>query len=249
MGHATFKVGDIAALIGDNAGHEPSKGHRAGYNGIWDFQHKNSTRSLFVPTYAGLNLEHIFNGETEFEGGDIFFEPRRAPMTFKKLNDQQVPVVVVTNQSVVGRGLCSEEELDDIHLALRDLLGKNEAHITRFYFCPHHPSAAMGAYRLDCKCRKPKPGMLRQAARELGIDLVGSVMVGDNFTDIQAGLSVGCRTVLISDSDSAEDGRQVVETSSRPDHTAAGLDSAIDWILEALTTGPAQLNPLSQGRT
>ena len=89
MGHAIFKVCDITALIGDNAGHEPSKGHRAGYNGIWDFQHKTSTRSIFVPTYAGLNLEHIFNGETEFDGGDVFFEPRRAPMTFKKINDQQ----------------------------------------------------------------------------------------------------------------------------------------------------------------
>ena len=79
MGHATFKVGDLTAIIGDNA---KSGGHAAGYNGIWDLRHKKSTRSIFVPRYAGLNLEHIFNGETEFTNNDVFFEPRRAPMTF-----------------------------------------------------------------------------------------------------------------------------------------------------------------------
>jgi len=166
----------------------------------------------------------------------------------KKLNDRQVPVVVVTNQSVVGRGLCSEEELEDIHLALRDLLSIDEAHITRFYFCPHHPSAAVGVYRIDCECRKPKPGMLWQAAQELGINLAGSVMVGDNYTDIQAGSSVGCRTVLISDTHDSEDRQHTAGTSNRPDHIAAGLDSAVDWILDALGAGPGLLNGLPQGR-
>ncbi|MBR89861.1 MAG: hypothetical protein CMO66_01115 [Verrucomicrobiales bacterium] len=89
MAHATFKIGDLTALIGDNSAHEPSGGHRAGYNGVWDFRHRQSSRSIFVPRYAGLNLEHIFNGETEFQDRDTFFEPRRAPMTFRKLNDQQ----------------------------------------------------------------------------------------------------------------------------------------------------------------
>tara|TARA_B100000029_G_scaffold273133_1_gene267913 strand:+ start:1000 stop:1881 length:882 start_codon:yes stop_codon:yes gene_type:complete len=89
MGHATFRAGEITAIIGDNAADEATGSHRAGYNGVWDFRHKSSTRSIFVPRYAGLNLEHIFNGETEFGGNDIFFEPRRAPMTFKKLNDSQ----------------------------------------------------------------------------------------------------------------------------------------------------------------
>lgn len=86
MAHATLKVGEIAAVIGDNGAGE---GHRAGYNGVWDFRHKTSTRSIFVPRYAGLNLEHIFNGETEFTNNDVFFEPRRVPMTFKKLNGHQ----------------------------------------------------------------------------------------------------------------------------------------------------------------
>jgi len=166
----------------------------------------------------------------------------------KKLNDQHVPVVVVTNQSVVGRGLCSEEELEDIHLALMDLLSKDDAQITRFYFCPHHPTAAVGRYQVDCQCRKPKPGMLRQAAQELGIDLRGSVMVGDKSSDIQAGLSAGCWTVLTSDTHDQQGGQHPVETTARPDHIAAGLDSAVDWILETLATSPEQHNPLPQGR-
>ena len=83
MAHDTFSVGDLTAVIGDNSAHE---GHRAGYNGLWSLRHKQSTRSVFVPGIAGLNLEHVFNGETEFGGRDVFFEPRRAAMTFRKVN-------------------------------------------------------------------------------------------------------------------------------------------------------------------
>ena len=83
MAHDQFSVGDLTAVIGDNAAHQ---GHRAGYNGLWSLRHKQSTRSVFVPGIAGLNLEHVFNGETEFGGRDVFFEPRRAPMTFRKVN-------------------------------------------------------------------------------------------------------------------------------------------------------------------
>lgn len=165
----------------------------------------------------------------------------RVPQAIKKLNDSQIPVVVVTNQSVVGRGLCSEEKLRNIHLELEDLLSKDDADITKFYFCPHHPSAAVGPYRIDCECRKPKAGMLRQAAQELGIDLAGSVMVGDNLSDIQAGLSAGCRTVLISPAIGAENRKYSSMPNYRPDHIAAELDSAIDWILDTLRVGSEQL--------
>ena len=82
MGHATFTCGDLEAVIGDNAAHGD---HRAGYNGVWSLKHRKGTRNVFMPAVAGLNLEHVFNGETEFRNTDIFFEPRRAPMTFKQL--------------------------------------------------------------------------------------------------------------------------------------------------------------------
>lgn len=148
----------------------------------------------------------------------------------KKFNNHQIPVVVITNQSVIGRGLCSEADVEDIHLGLQEILARDRAHITQFYYCPHHPNLALGKYKIDCECRKPNPGMLRQAAIDLGINLAGSVMVGDNFTDIQSGLSVGCRTVLISNGVDTEDGPYTLEDRPTPDHIAVGLGSAADWI-------------------
>ncbi len=85
MGHGTFQAGELTAVIGDNSEHE---NHRAGYNGVWSLQHQSGTRSLFVPGIAGLNFEHIVSGEGE-ENRDIFFEPRKAPMTYRKISDTE----------------------------------------------------------------------------------------------------------------------------------------------------------------
>ncbi len=85
MGHATFKAGDLTAVVGDNAAHEK---HRSGYNGIWELRHEKSTRSVFVPGIAGLNLEHIFNGE-DLSDREVFFEPRFAPMSFRKTSESE----------------------------------------------------------------------------------------------------------------------------------------------------------------
>ena len=86
MPHSTFKVGDLTAVIGDNAAHDA---HRAGYNGVWSLVHNtHGARSVFVPGIAGLNYEHIVNGE-EPPDAKVFFEPRTAPMTFKQLSDAE----------------------------------------------------------------------------------------------------------------------------------------------------------------
>lgn len=88
MTHDSFSAGDITAVIGDNSAHEK---HRAGYNGIWSLTHKSEPVNLFVPEVAGFNLEHIFDGATldAGEAKTIFFEPRSAPMKFKKLSDRE----------------------------------------------------------------------------------------------------------------------------------------------------------------
>ena len=89
MAHDTFQVGDLTAVIGDNQAHGK---HAAGYNGIHQLTHKSEPATLFVPTVAGLNLEHIFDGDQELRGRKDpkhFFEPRHAPMTFKKLSDSE----------------------------------------------------------------------------------------------------------------------------------------------------------------
>jgi hypothetical protein len=85
MTHDTFQIGDLTAVIGDNSADE-KLGQRAGYNGLWSLRHKDSDRSFFVPSIAGLNFEHIISGEGE-QDKDIFFEPRRSPMSFRRLSD------------------------------------------------------------------------------------------------------------------------------------------------------------------
>jgi hypothetical protein len=86
MAHDTFKIGDLEAVVGDN---EAYGDHRAGYNGVQRLLHRTSSRTLFVPAYAGLNLEHIFDGSTEFQDRQIFFEPRKSPMKFTRLGDDE----------------------------------------------------------------------------------------------------------------------------------------------------------------
>ncbi len=106
-------------------------------------------------------------------------------------------VVIVTNQSGVGRGLFTETDVDSVHDHLLELLRGYGAKIDAFQYCPHHPEAELPAFRIECECRKPRPGMLLRAAAELGIDLAESWMIGDRVSDLEAGAAVGCRTALV----------------------------------------------------
>jgi D-glycero-D-manno-heptose 1,7-bisphosphate phosphatase len=113
------------------------------------------------------------------------------------LNRAGWPVVVVTNQSGVARGLFTIDGVHAVHQHLSDQLVGYGARIEAYYFCPHHTSGELPAYRMDCACRKPKPGMLLQAAAELGLDLANSWMIGDRESDLVAGAAAGTRTVLV----------------------------------------------------
>jgi D-glycero-D-manno-heptose 1,7-bisphosphate phosphatase len=113
------------------------------------------------------------------------------------LNRAGWPVAIVTNQAGVARGFFSIETLKKIHEHLAELLRGYGAKVDGVYFCPHHTAGELAEYRRDCDCRKPKPGMLLQAAGELGIDLTRSWMIGDRISDLEAGSAVGCRTVLV----------------------------------------------------
>lgn len=107
-------------------------------------------------------------------------------------------LVVVTNQAVVARGLISEEGLAGLHSALQNLLESQGApRLDAIYACPHHPNADLSEYRLACQCRKPRPGLLLQAASDCRVDLLQSFMIGDRLTDVLAGQRAGCRTVLV----------------------------------------------------
>ena len=154
------------------------------------------------------------------------------PGAVRRLNQRGIPVVVGTNQSVIGRGLCSEEDVEQIHLALQELLSDGQANIDSFYYCPHHPTEGLGRYLLDCECRKPQPGMLVRAAADLGLDLSSSVIVGDSLSDMEAGWAAGCRTVLVATGHGVETKRRMESHLRQPDYIATGLDAAIDWILD-----------------
>ena len=106
-------------------------------------------------------------------------------------------LVVVTNQAGVARGYFPETQVDVIHRHLEDELARHGISITAWKYCPHHPTEGEGAYRLDCSCRKPAPGMLLEAARELNLDLPRSFMIGDKRSDLEAGSRAGCRSVLV----------------------------------------------------
>lgn len=120
----------------------------------------------------------------------------------RKINESGYLAVVVTNQPVIARGEVSFEELEEIHNKMETLLGKEGAYLDAIYYCPHHPHKGyvgeVPELKVDCECRKPKPGMLLKAAEDFNIDLKNSWMVGDGENDIKAGKAAGCRTVLLN---------------------------------------------------
>jgi histidinol-phosphate phosphatase family protein len=118
-----------------------------------------------------------------------------------RLNRCGIRCVVVTNQPVIARGLCTEETLAVIHERLRELIRRGGGELAAIYHCPHHPETHHGegvpSLRRACRCRKPAPGMLFRARRELGLDLARCAMVGNHAIDIRAGHAAGVRTVLV----------------------------------------------------
>ena len=113
------------------------------------------------------------------------------------LNQAGLPVVIVTNQAGVARGIFPESFVGEAHAHLRERLAAGGATLDGFYYCPHHPDGTVEGFRRACDCRKPGDAMLRRAAAELDIDLARSTVVGDRWHDIEAGRRAGTRTVLV----------------------------------------------------
>lgn len=115
----------------------------------------------------------------------------------KLINQSGYLAIVVTNQPVIARGEVSWEELNGIHKKMATLLGKEGAYVDGIYICPHHPDKGFEGerpeYKIDCDCRKPKPGLLLQAAKDFNIDLSESYMIGDSHRDVEAGENAGVK--------------------------------------------------------
>lgn len=120
----------------------------------------------------------------------------------KQLNNQGYLVIVITNQPVIARGEVTVDGLEEIHNKMETMLGKDGAYVDAIYYCPHHPhkgfSGEVPELKMECECRKPKPGLLLKAAQDYNIDLEKSWMIGDSENDILAGKNAGCKTALIS---------------------------------------------------
>jgi len=115
----------------------------------------------------------------------------------KVFNQLGLKVVVVSNQPSIAKEKMTEEAFRKVRSKMKRELEKRGAHIDAEYYCFHHPLARDARYRANCDCRKPKPGLLLRAAKDLGLDLSRCYMIGDSLTDVKAGRAVGCRSILI----------------------------------------------------
>jgi D-glycero-D-manno-heptose 1,7-bisphosphate phosphatase len=120
-----------------------------------------------------------------------------APEAVRMLKSTGLPVIIVTNQSGVGRGYFTEEIVGQVHKLVQQTLQAAGTSIDAFYHCPHHPGAVVAAYRQEWRCRKPGTGLPEEAAERFGIDLAASYVVGDTYRDMQMGFNIGARTILL----------------------------------------------------
>lgn len=152
--------------------------------------------------------------------------------SIKKLNAAGLLVVIITNQSGVARGYMTEDLVRRAHDLLLGWARESGARIDGIYYCPHHPEGSQAPYAIHCQCRKPAPGMLRQAAEELGIDLAASFVVGDKISDIALGPAVGARAALVRTGYGVAQLEKIEsESLPMPDHVADGIGGAVEWIL------------------
>ncbi len=186
----------------------------------------NSVEAVF------LDRDGVINEEVNcLHKVDDFKLIPNVPSAINALNTINIPVIVITNQPVVARNLCSEDYLHKIHTHMISELERNGAYIDDIFYCPHHPEKhhADGnpIYRIDCECRKPKIGMLLEAQKRYGLDLSKCFMIGDTTTDIMTGKNAGCKTILVRTGYNGKDKKHEVE----PDYTFNSLMEASEFIL------------------
>ena len=151
------------------------------------------------------------------------------------INESGFKAVVITNQAGVAKGLFTEAFVRQTHEQLQAALKQKGAAIDAFYYCPHHPTEGPPPYRLVCDCRKPAPGLFFQAAREMGIDLTRSCMIGDRYRDVEAAHRAGVKGVLVKTGYGMNvldnNGPDQETPEGKPDYVADNILQAVQWIL------------------
>lgn len=150
----------------------------------------------------------------------------------KLLNENSWLAIVVTNQAGVARGYFPEEMIANVHNLLNSELHQEGARLDAIYYCPHHPSVGMSPYRLDCDCRKPKPGLITKAAEEFDIDLAQSWMIGDRYSDIELARNAGVKSALVMSGYGRGDWEHQGDTwKHSPDLISETLFSAVSTVV------------------
>lgn len=148
------------------------------------------------------------------------------------INKEGIKAIMITNQAGVAKGYFPEGFVGEVHKILELLLEDKGAHLDAIYYCPHHPEGIIEEYRIICECRKPKPGMIKEAANKLNIDLSRSYVVGDRAIDIQLANNIGAKGILVltgygdMEQELLKDG-----TNGRATYIAADIYSAVEWII------------------
>jgi len=147
----------------------------------------------------------------------------------KKLHEMDYKVILVSNQPGIAKGHMSEESFERIKNKMKNELAKEGTFLNGEYYCFHHPEAKVDKLRANCECRKPKPGLLLQAARDTDIDLSQSWMIGDGLNDVRAGKEAGCRTILLGRM-KCELCRLMDEENARPDAITSNLVESVQTV-------------------
>ncbi len=185
-----------------------------------------SRRAVFLDRDGTINEEVHYLRRAE----DVRLLPG-AGQAIARLNAAGLAVVVVSNQSGLARGYFDEADLASVQIRLNRLLAEQGARVDAYYFCPHHPEGAVEHYALACDCRKPAPGLVLQAAREMGLELAGSYMVGDRLRDVACGKNAGLTSIMVR---CGQDDGEPRPEDEKPDLVADDLAQAVDWILARL---------------
>jgi D,D-heptose 1,7-bisphosphate phosphatase len=155
------------------------------------------------------------------------------PQAIKTINSSEYLSIVVTNQPVLAKGFCTEPELRELHDKMETLLGNERSYVDAIYYCPHHPERGFEGevpeFKMPCDCRKPEPGLLLKAASEFNVDLQASWMIGDRYSDVQAGKTAGVRTILLATGH--DGGDRASYPGIEPDFRCVTLSDAVEQIM------------------
>lgn len=162
-----------------------------------------------------------------------------AGQAIRKINHAGLKAIIVSNQAGVARGYFAESLVHEVHRKISMELERENARIDAIYYCPHHPDGSVPEFRKACECRKPRPGMLERAGRELGVDLPHSFVIGDRYSDVELAAVNGLQSALVMTGyGRGEWEYHGPEWKFQPHWVCENALEAVEKIISSLQTGP-----------